>query len=380
MNIVVNTQLLLHGRLDGIGWFTWETISRITAAHPEHTFHLVFDRKPSPELQFASNTKVVVLSPMSRHPFLWFLRFEILLPFLLKRLKADLFLSPDGWMTTTTNVPCVQVIHDLNFVHFPKDIPFWTRTYYNFFFPRYARKAKRIATVSQYSKDDIVKTFGVEPKKVDVMHNGCNTSYKPQSEQTNEKTREEFSLGNPYFIYVGALIPRKNIARMFKAFDLFKKTDTRDTKFIIVGQKKWWTDQINTTYENMQHKDDLIFLGRRNVQDLNRLYSAAIALVFPAIFEGFGIPILEAFHAETAVITSNVSSMPEVAGDAALLVDPTSVDSIARAMTSLSTSEEHRSDLIEKGRIRRKLFSWDHTAGKLWQTIEKTLKEAYPDL
>ncbi|MFW5707635.1 MAG: glycosyltransferase family 4 protein [Bacteroidota bacterium] len=379
MNIVVNTQLLLYGRLDGIGWFTWETISRITAAHPEHTFYLVFDRKPAPELQFSPNVKTVILSPMSRHPFLWFLRFEILLPVLLKRLKADLFLSPDGWMTTSSKVPCVQVIHDLNFVHFPKDIPFWTRNYYNFFFPRYARKAKRIATVSQYSKEDIVKTFGVTPEKVVVMHNGCNTSYKPLGEQTDKQTRTEFSEGNPYFIYVGALIPRKNIARMFEAFDLFKKNDTQNTKFVIVGQKKWWTDQINASYEKMQFKEDVLFLGRRNVQDLNRLYSAAIALVFPAIFEGFGIPILEAFHAETAVITSNVSSMPEVAGDAAILVDPASVDSIASAMTRLSKDENLVKELIEKGRKRRSVFSWDHTAAKLWQTIEDTLAETYTE-
>lgn len=377
MNIVVNTQLLQYGKLDGIGWFTYETITRITEAHPEHNFFLVFDRKPSSELTFPENTRPVILSPMSRHPFLWFLRFEILLPFLLKKLKAHIYLSPDGWMPLRSKVPVVQVIHDLNFAHFPKDIPFWTRSYYNFFFPRFARKAKRIATVSHFSKNDIVKTYGIAEDRIDVMHNGCNESYKPKDEETCRQTREEFTRGKPFFVYVGALIPRKNIARMFEAFEKFKKKDTRDTKFVIVGQKKWWTSRIDQVYENMEFKNELIFLGRRNVDELNRLYAASVALVFPAIFEGFGIPILEAFHSETAVITSSISSMPEVAGDAALLVDPESPENIAEAMDKISSNENLRKELIEKGRERRKLYSWDHTAEKLWEAINKTIIENY---
>ena len=376
MNIVINTQLLLYGRLDGIGWFTYETVKRITENHPEHNFFLVFDRKPSPKLRFPENTKTVVLPPMSRHPFLWFLRFELLFPFLLKKLKADLFLSTDGWMTLSTSVPCIQVIHDLNFAHFPKDLPFWTRNYYNFFFPRYARKAKRVATVSNYSKHDIEKTYKIDGDKIDVMHNGCNCDYKPLGEAQKAEAREKYSGGHPYFLYVGALIPRKNIARIFKAFDTFKGYSNCNTKFVIVGHKKWWTPEINEVYENMAYKDDLIFLGRRKVDELNLLYSGSIALVFPAIFEGFGIPILEAFYAETPVITSNVSSMPEVAGEAAMLVDPFNVDSIAEAMEQLKKDEQLRQTLIERGRQRRKLFSWDNTAERLWNTIEATMEES----
>ena len=375
MNIVVNTQLLIPGRLDGIGWFTFEVLQRMTASHPEHNFFLVFDREPSKELHFPQNTKFVVLPPRSRHPFLWFLRFEILLPFLLKKLKADIFLSPDGWMTSFTSVPCIDVIHDLNFVHFPKDIPFWTRNYYNILFPRYAKKARKIATVSNFSKQDIAKTFNVSADKIDVMHNGCNLQYKPVSEEVKIKTRKEFTGGNPYFVYVGALIPRKNIARMLQAFDIFKRKDTQNTRFVIVGEKKWWTRQINDAYEGMEYKNDLIFLGRRNVEELNKLYAASQALVFTAIFEGFGIPILEAFHSETAVITSNVSSMPEVAGDAALLADPYDVNSIAGALEKISNDETLRNSLIERGKLRREQFSWDKTAQLLWETVEKTMKE-----
>jgi glycosyltransferase involved in cell wall biosynthesis len=371
MNIVVNTQLLLYGKLDGIGWFTYETLKRITASHPEHDFFLVFDRKPSAELQFPENTRFVILHPQSRHPWLWFLRFEIFMPFLLKKLKADLFLSPDGWMTNFTSVPGVQVLHDLNFAHNPRDLPFWARLYYNNLFPRYARKAARIATVSEFSKRDIVKTYNISPDKIDVTPNGCNPDYSPTSLQEQETTRDKYSGGKPFFVFVGALIPRKNIARLLMAFDVFKKQDTQNIQLVLIGNRKWWTNNIQQAYQNMQYQKDVIFISNLQKHELRQLYSASLALVFVPYFEGFGIPILEAFNCDTPVITSNITSMPEVAGDAALQVDPFNVDEISDAMIKVSNDDELRIQLIEKGRYRRKLFSWDITAEKLWECIMK---------
>ncbi len=366
---------MLYGKLDGIGWYTYETLKRITASHPEHNFFLVFDRKPSAHLKFTDNTRIIILHPQSRHPFLWFLRFEIFMPFLLKKLKADLFVSPDGWMTQLTSVPCVQVIHDLNFVHNPGDLPFWTRNYYNRLFPRYAKKATRIATVSEFSKSDIVKTYNIPEEKIDVTPNGCNPDYQPTRLEEQQQTRDRFSQGKPFFLYVGALIPRKNIARMFSAFDRFKKQDRENTKLVIVGNKKWWTNTINDAYDKLEHRQDVIFLGRQETPELRQLYAASQALVFVPYFEGFGIPILEAFNCDTAVITSNVTSMPEVAADAALLVDPFNIGAIAEAMTKISTNETLRNSLIEKGRERRKIFSWDNTAARLWDCIMKAAEK-----
>jgi len=373
MNIVVNTQLLLKDKLDGIGWYTYETLKRITKNNPEHTFYFVFDRPYSEDFIFSDNVKPVVLPPPSRHPFLWFLRFELLMPFVLRKYKADLFLSTDGWMTLGTKVPCVQVIHDLNFEHFTRDLPFWTRKYYKTFFPRYAKKAARVATVSHYSKNDLIKTYGISPDKIDVTLNGCNTEYRPFTEEEKDETREKFSKGAPYFFYVGALIPRKNIARLFGAFDIFKSRDTQNTKLLIAGNKKWWTSQINDVYKNMQYKRDVVFLGRMDVDALPRLYAASVALTYVSCFEGFGIPLLEAFNAETAVITSNCTSMPEVTSDAAFLVDPFSVESIANGMIRLSNDNDLRNELIGKAKERKKLFSWDITAKKLWECIEKAI-------
>lgn len=369
----------MQNKLEGIGWFTYETFKRIVRAHPEHTFWFVFDRGPVDDFRFSDNVKTLILHPPARHPFLWWFRYEILFPFVIKYCKADLFVSPDGWMTLGTKVKCVQVLHDLNFEHKPKDLPFFTRWYYRYFFKRYALKARRIATVSNYSKQDIVKTYQIPAAKIDVAHNGCNEYYSPTTEEEKDQTRDRYTGNSPYFLYVGALIPRKNIIRMYEAFDRFKAQDQLHTKLVMVGSTRWATSEIKQALENMKYRQDVIFLGRRQTKELRQLYSAARALLFVPCFEGFGIPILEAFYCETAVITSNITSMPEVAGDAALLTDPYSVASIAQAMIQISTNEQLRAELISKGKKQRELFSWNKTAEKLWDCMMKAVENPEKD-
>jgi glycosyltransferase involved in cell wall biosynthesis len=146
-------------------------------------------------------------------------------------------------------------------------------------------------------------------------------------------------------------------------------------KLVIVGEKYYWTSEIKRVYLNMNHKDDVIFTGRLSTEDLKNVLGSAFAMTYVPYFEGFGIPILEAMSCDVPVITSNVTSMPEVAQGAALLVDPFSVESIANAMLYLYKDEDMRNNLIEKGRKRKLDFSWDKTANSLWESIEKAVKE-----
>jgi glycosyltransferase involved in cell wall biosynthesis len=373
MRIVVNAQCLIKDKLEGLGWFSYEVLKRITIQHPEHEFIFVFDRKWNEEFIFSENVKPVILYPPSRHPFLWQLRFDILFPLLLHRYKADLYLSTDGWMPLFTGIKTVNVIHDLNFEYFPKDLPFWYRNYYRIYFPRFARKSTRLATVSEYSKADISKRYKVPAEKIDVVFNGCNEKYKAIDTLQQENTRKDFSFGKPYFVFVGSLHPRKNLVNLFKAFDIFKQTTCSNVKLLVVGEKRWWTEEINSTFENLTYKEDIVFTGRVNEEDMNRLISSALAMTYVSYFEGFGIPILEAFHCETPLITSNVTSMPEIAGDAALFIDPFSPESISNAMTQLATNEILRQELIAKGRIQKEKFSWQRSADLLWNCVEKVI-------
>lgn len=374
MRIAVNTRLLLPGKLEGIGWFTSETLKRITTERNDLEFIFLFDRPFSEEFIFSDNITPVVAGPPSRHPVLWYLWFEYTVPRLLAKNKADLFLSPDGYLSLSTHVPSVPVMHDINFEHFPKDLPYLYRKYYRHYFPRFARKATRIATVSEFSKQDIVEHYGVNGDKIDVVYNGANEAYKPIELAAKEETRKKHAQGHPYFLFIGSLHPRKNLANLFRAYDQFAERADHPARLLIVGEKKWWTPSIREAYESMKHQDRVIFAGRQAPSELSKIIASALAMVYVSYFEGFGIPIVEGMYADVPVITSNVTSMPEVAGDAALLVDPFSIDSIADGLQKLASDPALAADLVAKGRIRKQHFSWQQSANRLMNCLERTLE------
>lgn len=371
MNIAVNTRLLLKNKLDGIGWFTYESLKRITKNHPEHKFYFIFDRQYSNEFIFSDNIEPIIASPQARHPILWYLYFEFGVNNALKKSKADIFLSPDGWLSLKSNVPSVDVIHDLNFNHFPEFIPWHVRQYYYSFFPKYAKKAKRIATVSEFTKNDISKKYGINKENIDVVYNGANTNYLPINEITKKQIQKKYTNGNPYFLFIGTIHPRKNLKNLLLAFDKFKKSNNSNLKLFVVGSKKWWPSDLEKAYNSMLYKDEVIFFGRASENQLKEIIPAAFALTYPSFFEGFGIPILEAFNCKVPVITSNSSSMPEIGGDAAIYVNPSSIDSIHVSLNSIFNDSNLRNALIIKGFERKNLFSWDKTANNLWTCIEK---------
>lgn len=370
MIIAVNTRLLIQGKLEGIGWFTRETLSRITRDHPEHQFVFIFDRPFADEFVFSGNVTPIVLSPPTRHPFLWYIWFELQIPRILKKYKADLFFSPDGYLSLNTAVKQLAAIHDINFAHRPKDLPWLKAKYYNHFFPRFARKAKRIVTVSYFSKEDINRTYKIDGDKIDVVYNGVNTMYTPTSGEEKQKARSSYSEGKEYFLFIGSLHPRKNICGLLRAYDAFRTSVDTDTKLLIVGESMFKTSDIELTYEGMRYKDDVVFTGRLSNEELHQVLGASLALTFVPYFEGFGIPIIEAMNAGVPVICSNTTSLPEVGGHAVLYVDPFSLNQIKDAMIKIYQEKELRDGLIEKGFVQKDKFSWDKTADLLWGSIQ----------
>ncbi len=373
VRIVVNTRFLLKNRLEGIGRFTYETCKLLTQNHPEHDFVFVFDRKYDDSFIFSDNITPVVVAPQARHPILWYLWFEWSIPQVLKKYKADIFLSPDGYLSIGTNVPQLPVMHDLAFIHRPNDIGALVRKYYNYYFPKFAHKATRIATVSEFSKNDIAKQYSINPQKIDVVYNGASSAFKPTNEEEKIAIRQKITQGKPYFVFVGALQPRKNIVNLLKAFNAFKQSDTKGIQLVIVGRKAWQTEAMDSTFEGLQYKADIVFTGRLSDTDLSATIAAALSLVYIPFFEGFGLPIIEAFKCHTPVITSNVSSMPEVAGNAGLLVNQNSIESICNALKEIANNENLRVSLTQKAIERSDKFTWGKTANLLWQSIEKTV-------
>jgi len=163
------------------------------------------------------------------------------------------------------------------------------------------------------------------------------------------------------------------LANLFHAFDQFKNNSNNNIKLMIIGEKKWWTADINNAYEKMKNKTDVIFKGHTEPEELKNIIPSALVMIYVSFFEGFGIPIIEAMRSGVPVITSQSSCMPEIAGGAALLADPFSINSISQQMEKVASDKEVREELIVKGLERSREFTWDKTAKKLWSCIEKTI-------
>lgn len=370
MRIAINVRFLLSGKMEGIGWYTYETVRRMVEAHPEHEFHFLFDRKWSEEFIFADNVIPHRVNPPARHPYLWYWWFEKAVPGQLKKIKPDVFFSPDGFMSLHTEVPTLMVMHDLAFEHFPKHVPKLVRRYYQYFSPRYARKAARIAAVSQATKDDIVAHYNIDPDKIMVAHNGVREDFQPMSAREKEDFRHEKTKGRPYLFFVGAMHPRKNIPRLIEAYTAFRHQVKGDPLLLLTGRMAWMTADIKKAYDASEFKEDIVFTGHLDSQELAKYTAAASIICYLSLFEGFGVPVLEAMQAEVPLLCSNVSSIPEVAGDAALYADPHDLDAMTEGMITLWNDHELAAELVDNGRRQRQHFSWDATAGKLWSAIK----------
>ncbi len=371
MQIVVNTRILLKDKLEGMGWFAFQTLKQITLKNPDVHFVFLFDRPFNQDFVFADNVTPLILSPQARHPFLYYAWFQHSVKRLLDKMQPDLFLSPDGFLSLGAKCKQLPVIHDINFLHHPQDSKWLTSKYYNYYFPKFAKEATRIATVSEYSKQDISKNYGIDKNKIDVVYNGINSFFKPIDEATKQTVKQKYTAGKNYFVNVGSLHPRKNISNLIRAFSLFKKETNSDMKLVLAGPHYWGLSEIKEVIAQTNLKEDVVFTGRLADEELNLALGTALALTFVPYYEGFGIPLIEAMQAGVPIITSNVTSMPEIAGEAALLIDPLEVNDIKNAMTKLYQQPALRESLISKGNTQKQKFSWEKSGELLWQSVLK---------
>lgn len=373
MQIVVNTRLLLKNKLDGIGWFSYQTLKRMTQAQPDVHFVFLFDRPYDEEFIFSDNITPLIIGPQARHPFLYYAWFQFSVKSILNRLQPDLFLSPDGFLSLGTQCKQLPVIHDLNFVHHPKDVRPLTSRYYNYFFPKYAKAASRIATVSEYSKQDISQTYGIATSKIDVVYNGINEGFKPLSNEEKASVRKQYSKDKPYFLFVGSQSPRKNLVRLIEAFAILKKQESSEYLLLITGANFWGESELRKAIEQSGVKEDVIFTGRIEQSELEKIMASAFALTFVPYFEGFGIPIIEAMQCGVPVICANTTCLPEIADDAALYINPFETEDIAHQMRVICRDETLRQQLIQKGFVQKEKYSWDKSANLLWESITKAI-------
>tara|TARA_Y100000385_G_scaffold5489_1_gene6047 strand:- start:2032 stop:3120 length:1089 start_codon:yes stop_codon:yes gene_type:complete len=362
MNIGVNARHLIEDKLEGIGWYSYEILKRIVRIHKEHKFYFFYDRKTKP-LVISKNVINIYVKPPARHPFLFNIWFNYRLTSSFKKYNIHTFFSPDGFLSLRTNIKQIGVIHDLNFEHYPKDLPKGVLNYYKKNMPLFAHKASKIVTVSKFSRKDICDKYTINPQKVKVVYNGGNEFFTPLSIEERFKFNKAHNNGRPYFIYVGSLHKRKNIERMLKAFKSFNTKKEMD--FIIIGEKMW-QNQLNLK----GLLENVIFLGRKSGEELSKWVASSAAMVYVSYFEGFGLPVLEGMMAGVPVVTSSETSIPEVGGDAVIYTDPFSIESIRDGLFE-AVKDSNFEFYSKKGIDRANFFSWDKSATEISNLLTK---------
>ena len=357
MRIVVNCFSISNKRT-GIGYYAYHLL-RALARSEEAEFYLIFARDAEARHDFAGDRFRIVEAPVLTRQSLKRIVWENLsLPKLLEEKKADIYFSPD-YSLPNRRLPCpaVVTVPDLAFISYPRTKNRRYGAYLRLMVPAAARRAGAVIAISDYTKREVVRLLGVPGKKVTRIYCGRDESF--ENEGGGSRMADDLS---SYILCVGTLDPRKNITGLVEAFSLLKKRGKVAHRLVLAGPRKFGYGRIRSVIDRLDVRSDVIEMGYVGRDKLHALYRGATLFILPSIYEGFGLPLLEAMACGTPVAASNVTAIPEVAGDAALYFDPLDIDGMASAMRRLIEDRELGADLVRKGYERLKFFSWEKCA------------------
>lgn len=350
----------------GVEWYSYHLIRELTRIQTAHTFRLYFNTDPEPGLsKLGPNVEYRVL----RWPFryLWTqirLSFEMLIN------APDLLFIPAQIIPIIHPRRTVTTIHDVAYLPYPESYSRKSRWYLDFA-AKLAKKLPRILTVSEFSKKEITKYYGIDPERITVTPLGFSHETKANAEVVMTK----YNIKNPFIVYVGRLERKKNVAVIVDSFNLIKdETWGRDFELVLVGVKGHGWEEIEKVIHASPHKDDIKLVGWATEAEKHTLLAESKAFILLSAYEGFGLPLLEAMSAHTPIITSNQAALPEVGGSATYIVPRGKPSKVRDALKDLIYNTELRETLIARGKERLKLFSWRKTAMLTYEALETTLR------
>lgn len=285
---------------------------------------------------------------------------------------AALFHATEHLLLPLRDIPTVLTVHDLIFRHLPEHHKRLNRWYLNATLPLYCRRATHLIAVSEATRQDVIAAYGLPPEKITVIHEAADPQFRPQSPERIAAARARYQLPETYLLYVGTIEPRKNLTRLLHAWEpLYRAGEA--PPLVIVGKRGWLVEDFYTALEASPAREGVRFTGYVADEDLPALYAGARAFTFLSLYEGFGLPPLEAMACGAPVLCSDTSALPEVVGDAALTVSPTSVDAIREGLRRLLTAADLRADLRERGLHRAAAFSWERAAAETYRLYRRLL-------
>ena len=350
----------MDGNRAGIGSYIYNLTRNLLEIDKENEYVLIH-KHPTDDPIYREANEITI--PFPRIPLRETIGNNIILSFKLRKYKLGIIHDPSqtGPFLFNPSPKKVLTIHDLTPILFPETHGGIHTFLQNNILPRSLKRVDSIIAVSNSTKNDIIRYFKIGEAKVKVIYNGVDEIFQVLHENKVEDVKEKYEIKHPFILYVGTLEPRKNIPTLLKAFYLLKKKGIQH-RLVIAGGKGWKYESVYETVNELNLQDEVIFTGYVSDEDLPKLYNAADLFVYPSLYEGFGFPPLEAMACGCPVITSNVSSLPEVAGDAGILVDPLGIDEIADAMWKVLNNEDVRERMVKMGLERAKMFSWEKCA------------------
>jgi glycosyltransferase involved in cell wall biosynthesis len=369
MIIAVNTRFLSEDYPSAYKYFVYEIFKLITGNNPKHEFIFISDRHYIHSLVTGSNVKEVITGPSVRHPLLLKFWFDIKIPGLLRKYKADVFVSCDGICSLTTKVPQCLVFQDLDFLQHPSFINKSYLPFYKKYTAKFLNKAKSIVTTSEFLKQAIVTQYNTDVSSIDILFNAVNEKFQPINNEEKKGIKNKYSEGKEYFVYAGAIHPENNLLNLLKAFSVFKKRQQTSMKLVLAGKLAVTYQSFKENLKSYKYRNDVVLIQDVEENEFIKITGAAYGLINPSLYQGFASSVLQAMRCDVPVITAAGSSMQEITEGAALYIDANSHSDIADKMMLLYKDENLRKELIQKGRQVADRYNWNKTADLLWQNI-----------
>lgn len=370
MRLGIDARLVYHSKA-GIGQYIIRLVQALAEVQARDAkFVLLQSRKDRTEIATSQSFSRVSLWTPVHH------RFEQLrLQIEVFPLRLNLLHSPDFIPPFRRNCLSVITVHDLAFLLYPHFLTKGASQYYGQV-DRAVRSADHIIAVSRSTKQDVIDHLGIPEEKITVIHEAPHPGHRRLDRDVAlNYVAERLALDTDYILFVGTIEPRKNLVGLLRAFSLLRNEHGRKEVLVLAGSEGWLTDEVHATVDELSLRNEVIFLGRVSDDDLLHLYNAASLLVHPAFYEGFGLTTLEAMACGTPAVVSNTSAMPEVVGDAAVLIDPHDIEGLVAAMSRVLSDQDFRDNLVERGLKRAAGFTWRRTAEETMDVYRKVVGE-----
>ena len=348
-----------------------EIFSRLVKQYPKHRFIFIADKGFDARQFTSKNSTTIIIGAPAKNPLLLQYRLNYKIPSLLRKHKADIFISAGGYCSLRSKVPQCVIVSDLSFL---KQSKFYSGSWLRYFKSNTAKfltKAKTIITTSQFLKNEIVDHYKIAADKIYVGYRGINENFKPTFWQQKDVVKQTYTEGLEYFLYSGPIHPQQNLVTLLKAFSFFKKRQKSNMQLIIASTAAVTDKELIKSLGSFKYRNEAKIFDQLPDETMAKITAAAYALVYPSLHQVFAWSVTEAMQSETPVITGSTAEAKEIYSDAVLYINPDDFNDIAEKMMLLFKDENKGFELIAKGRQRAALYQWHKTTAVIWEAIVK---------